>query len=126
VLLRDAEEVGIAFLMSVRIRDTFFRSEVASALKEAFSDGPGGFFYPGRMGFGQPLYASDLIERAIAVDGVATACLNGFKRVGRDYPDSVDEGYITVAEDEIVVCQNRPEAPERGYFRLTVHGGIAG
>lgn len=126
VLLEAAETLGITFSLSVQVRDTFYRSEVLNALRAAYGTDAEGFFAPGRLRFGEDLYASDLIEVAYAVEGVETVCLNRFKRVGSRYPDRADAGFIPVAPDEIATCRNDPTAPQDGYFRIATHGGIPG
>lgn len=126
IRLGRAREVGIAFQLSVKIGDAFYRSEVENALKIAFSNGPGGFFEPGVRGFDEDVYASDLIETAMAVEGVEVACLNRLKRVGKRHPDVADVGVLPVAEDEIAVSDNLDGRPERGYWRLVVTGGTPG
>lgn len=126
VVLESAAGVGVTFAMSVKVRASYYRSEVVSALRAAFGSGPDGFFAPERLRFGEDLHASDLIEVADAIEGVETVCLNRFKRVGRRYPDRTDAGVIPIAADEIAVCANDPRQPVEGYFRLTAHGGIAG
>jgi hypothetical protein len=126
VRLSKANEVGITFQLSVLVGEAYYRSEVERALKEVFSSAPGGFFEPGLRGFGADLFASDLVEAALAVEGVEVACINRLKRVGRRHPDVAGSGRLEIAPDEIVVCENRAGAPERGYFRIILHGGIPG
>ena len=87
-----------------------------------FTSDEGGFFEPGRLGFGEDLFASDIIEAAMAVEGVEVACLNRFKRVGA-YPDRSTAGVIEIAEDEFVLCENNPIKPENGTYRITVNAG---
>lgn len=125
VFLEAAKAAAVTFSLSVRAKPGFFRSELRQALNAAFAADQGGFFEPGRLGFGADLYASDIIEAAMAVEGVAVACLNRFKRVGA-YPDRTAAGFIEIAEDAFVLCRNQAGAPGDGYYRLTVHGGEAG
>ena len=126
VFLETAKSAPITFALSVRAKPGFFRTELRQALSDAFSSEEGGFFEPGRLGFGQDLFASDIIEAAMAVEGVAVACLNRFKRVGSGWPDRLAEGFIPIAEDEFALCLNRRGEPESGYFRLSVNGGEVG
>jgi hypothetical protein len=122
VFLEAARAAPVTFALSIRAGRGYFRSELRQALAQAFSAGEGGFFEPGRLGFGDDLFASDLIEQAMSVEGVEVACLNRFKRQG-PYPDRTAAGVIEIAEDEFALCLNRRDAPERGSYRLTVHGG---
>lgn len=126
VRLGEANEVGITFQLSVRIGEAYYRSEVERALKQAFSSARGGFFEPGVRGFGADLFASDLVEAALGVEGVEIACINRLKRVGRRHSDVAGTGRLEIAPDEILVCDNRAGAPERGYFRIALHGGTPG
>jgi hypothetical protein len=126
VFLQDADPVGIQISISVRVAPNYFRSEVRRALRRRLGTGLGGFFAPGRLDFGEDLHASDLIEAAMALDGVESVCLNRFKRVGKRYPDRSDSGRIRLDGLEIAVCDNDPLQPERGALRITVHGGQTG
>ena len=126
VFLETAKSAPITFALSVRAKPGFFRSELRQALEAVFSSDVGGFFEPGRLGFGEDLFASDIIEAAMTVEGVAVPCLNRFKRVGSGWPNRLVEGFIPIEDDEIALCLNRRGEPGRGYFRLTVNGGEAG
>jgi hypothetical protein len=126
VFLEDAKPAPITVTLSIRARPGYFRSEMRQALADVFSADEGGFFEPGRLDFGEDLFASDIIEAAMAADGVAVACLNRFKRVGSGWPDRVAEGFIPIADDEYVRCLNIRNEPEKGYFRIVVNGGESG
>jgi hypothetical protein len=122
VLLDAAKAAPITFALSVRAAKGYFRSELRQALEQAFSSEENGFFEPGRLGFGEYLFASDIIETAMAVEGVAVACLNRFKRVG-GFPDQRASGVIVIAEDEFVQCMNEQSRPDLGTIRMTINGG---
>lgn len=96
-------------------------SELKQALNGVFSSDPVGF-EPGRLGFGDDVFASDIIEATMAVEGVEVACLNSFKRVG-PYEDRTASGVIEIARDEFALCMNRSSEPRKGYYRLVVNGG---
>ncbi len=78
------------------------------------------------MRFGAALYASDIIEAAMAVEGVAVACLNQLRRVGSDFPDLTAEGVIPVATDEYIRCMSDRRLPEEGWIRIVINEGEAG
>lgn len=126
VFLEAAKPATITFTLSIRVKPGFFRTEMRRAVEDVFSSGEGGFFEPGRLDFGEDLYASDIIEAAMQVDGVAIACLNRFKRVGGGWPDRVADGFIPVEDDEYIRCLNRRGSMEKGYFRIVINGGEAG
>lgn len=126
VFLEAAKPAAITFALSIRAKSGFFRSELKQALADVFSADEGGFFEPGRLDFGEDLFASDIIEAAMAVDGVEVACLNRFKRVGASWPDRTADGFIPVADDEYVRCLNRRGRQADGYFRIEALGGEAG
>jgi hypothetical protein len=126
ITLEDARPVGIALSLSVRVASPFFQSEVRRAIEQRLGRGPGGFFRPGRLRFGEDMHASDVMQSMMSVDGVESVCLNRFKRVGRDHPDESARGRIGLDGLEIAVCDNDPNRPERGWFQLRLHGGRAG
>lgn len=125
VFLETAKSAPVTFVLSVRAKKGFFRSELKQALDQEFTSDQGGFFEPGRLGFGEDLFASDIIERAMTVEGVEVACLNRFKRVGA-YPDRTAAGVIEIADDEFALCRNDRAMPSEGTYRITVNAGEVG
>ncbi|MBE9485929.1 MAG: hypothetical protein IMY82_02015 [Chloroflexi bacterium] len=126
VVLQDVLPVGIKMSLSIRVADNFFLSEVRHAVQEVLGTGPGGFFEPGRLGFGEDLFAGDIFQVVMSLDGVENVCLNRFKRFGDHYPDQTNTGQIVLEELEIAVCNNDPANPERGFYNLSLHGGRRG
>ncbi len=126
VLLEDAVPVGISMSLSVQVDADYYQSEVRYAIEQALGTQAGGFFEPGRLQFGEDLFASDIFETLMALDGVDNVCLNRFKRVGNQFLDRSDVGRIELRGLEIAVCDNRPAAPARGYYILYLHGGRRG
>ncbi len=122
VFLETAKSAPVTFVLSVRAKKGYFRSEIKQALHQVFTSDQRGFFEPGRLGFGEDLFASDIIEAAMTVEGVEVACLNRFKRVGA-YPDRTADGVIEIAEDEFALCRNDPEKPFDGTYRIVIHAG---
>ncbi|WP_462160125.1 hypothetical protein [Pseudoalteromonas sp. GB56] len=94
VWLQDAIAVGVSISLSIKVAQNYFRSEIQQSIKQAMSNEAEGFFEPGRLAFGANLYASDLIEWLMAIEGVDAVCLNQFKRVGKRYADQSGSGVI--------------------------------
>jgi hypothetical protein len=125
VFLEGARAASIHVSLSVRAKPGYFRSELRQALAQVFTADQGGFFEPGRLGFGVPLYASDIIEAATQVEGVAVACLNLFRRSVTGAQDQSADGLIRVEDDEYIRCLSDRTRPERGTLRITVNAGEA-
>lgn len=123
-LLMDAKPIGIALVVSIVVKPSFFAAEVRAAVRAALGNKDGGFFEPGRLSFGDDLFASDIIAAIMDVEGVENVCLIRFKRVGQDQPDSTAAGRIALDGVEIAVCDNTKGVEARGYFHLTTHGGM--
>ncbi|MGD8834683.1 MAG: hypothetical protein PVJ19_07075, partial [Desulfobacteraceae bacterium] len=126
VVLEGAVFVGIVMSLSISVKPNYFQSEVRQAVAYALGRGPEGFFRPGRLDFGEDLYASDIFETLMKLEGVENVCLNRFKRVGRQFPDQTAKGFIVLSGLEVAVCDNRPAAPQRGYYHLKLYGGRRG
>ncbi len=126
VILQDPVYIGIYMSISIQVAPNFFQSEMRSAITHALGTGPGGFFEPGHFGFGEDFYASDLIEAIMAIDGIVHVCLNRLKRIGSQYSDRAEAGFIPLDGLQVAVCQNDPKDPSGGYYRLILHGGHKG
>lgn len=126
VVLERAVEVGISLSLSIQVDPDYFQSELRHAVERALGTGPGGFFEPGRLRFGEDLWASDLYQVLMALDGVENVCINRFKRLGDRFPDESASGRIALAGLEIAVCDNLPGRPERGHLTLRLRGGRKG
>ncbi len=126
VRLLGAVEVGLIIGLSIQVADNHFRSEVRDAVEAALGTGPGGFFEPGRLRFGEDVLAGDLFEVLMALDGVENVCLDRFKRMGERFPDRAGIGRIVLEGDEVAVCDNDPARPERGILQLRLRGGRVG
>ncbi|MHC4475113.1 MAG: hypothetical protein ACYTEL_05695 [Planctomycetota bacterium] len=126
VVLEDAVSVPVSMAFSVRVASNYFRSEIVHEVSKALGTQSGGFFEPGRLRFGEDLHVSDLMQVLMALDGIENVCVNRFKRMGSQFPDQAASGRIVLAGCEIAVCNNDPSKPDRGYYRLTLHGGRRG
>jgi hypothetical protein len=126
VKLQNAQLTGVELSLSIRLRPNYFQSEVRRAAEQALGRGPTGFFHPGRLRFGEDLHVADVIQTLMALDGVENVCVNRFKRLGRQFADESVRGVIVLTGLEIAVCDNDAANPERGYFRLNLHGGKSG
>lgn len=113
-----------------------FRGDVQQALTDALSNrilinGTTGFFYPDNFTFGQPVYLSKLYAAIQAVEGVSSAHVRRFRRLDEIDPDparpattlNLDRGYISIGDLEVARCDNDPNFPENGTFRLNMLGG---
>ncbi len=126
VVLEEAVEVGIVMNLSIQVDDDYFQSEIRQAVGQVLGTGPGGFFEPGRLRFGEDLWASDLYQVLMALDGVDNVCLNRFKRLGDRFPDQAATGQIVLDGLEVAICDNDQASPARGYYVLALHGGKKG
>ncbi len=126
VVLQDPVYIPIYMSLSIKVADNFFQSEMRHAIAQELGHGTGGFFEPGQIGFGEDLYASDVIEALMKLDGIEHVCLNRFKRIGNQYPDRAEAGFIPLNGLEVALCNNNAAEPSKGYYRLKLHGGRKG
>jgi len=86
------------------------RHQVAVAVAELYRFG--------RPSFGEPVYLSALIAKAMDVPGVANVNVEEFRRFGRPPLGEIEAGRIDIGPIEIAQLDNRVDAANRG--RLVV------
>jgi hypothetical protein len=116
--------------LTICVKPHTFKAFVKEALLEAFSnrdnpDGTRGFFHPDRFTFGQPVYLSQVVARAMDVPGVASVMsVDRFQRYGEDPHGETAQGFIPMARLEIARLDNDRNAQERGQLAFTMQGGL--
>lgn len=89
----------------------------------ALPDGRLGFFHPDALSFGQSIYISQLIARALRVKGVVAARVETLERYW-DAPNvAFHEGLLAIDALEIARLDNDPTRPEHGLLTLNLEGG---
>lgn len=121
--------VSLEIALTVCVEAGYFRSDVKEALLETFSnrelsDGRRGFFHPDNFTFGQSVYLSQIISRAMDVSGVRWVEIDTFKRWGEPARTEIDDGMIEIGRLEIARLANDPNAPEHGKIEFTMEGGL--
>ncbi len=102
------------------------RNTVYRTLLHAFSSTADDFFFPDNFTFGQPFYASQLINRAMQIAGVARAEVIHFSRYHPDDTIQTKEetiGHIELQPLEIIQVANDATAPQHGTMRFILEGG---
>ncbi len=109
--------------------------DIKFVLEQEFSDGwtPDGrmgFFHPDLWTFGQPLYASQIIGRALQVNGVEHAVpqKNSIPPISVlitrwNSPSAPVESFTQLNHNEIIMVQNDPDHMERGIITFDIKGG---
>lgn len=120
LVIEQARTVPIRFAVRVEAGKEYFRSELLAAIREALSVGEHGLFRPGRLDFGDPVYASDIIEAVAAVEGVVSTEVTELRLDG-EFPDRSRLGFVTLAADEIAVSNGAA-----GGFSVEIVGGALG
>jgi hypothetical protein len=128
VALRAARPAPLEVELLVCAEAGAIRSTVAARVREALrpggiAGGAAGFFHPDKFSFGTPLYASRLIAAVMAVDGVHSARLLRFKRLGRVAQDELALGLIRPGDTEVLQLSDDPSFPEQGKLSLVMGGG---
>jgi hypothetical protein len=121
--------VALEIDMRVSVEPDYFRSDVQRALLAVFSnrilpDGRRGLFHPDNFSFGQPVYLSPLYAAAQAVAGVRSVVITQFQRLDNPGGDARAQGFLPMGRLEIARCDNDPNFPDRGVFRLMLEGGL--
>lgn len=127
--------VPLDLAFSVCVREGYSRADVRRALLRELGagelpDGRRAFFHPDEWTFGQPVYLSPLIARAMGVPGVdwvdfAETADRGhrFQRLGRAAAGELQAARIPMGRLEVARLDNDPSAPENGRLELYMRGG---
>ncbi|MEB3294567.1 MAG: putative baseplate assembly protein [Synechococcales bacterium] len=121
--------VALDIAITVQILPTYFASQVTQALQLAFSNqrlpnGILGFFHPDRFTFGQPVYLSQVIERAMQIAGVQSVSVTRFQRWGLPSQQELELGRISFRRLEIARLDNDATRPGSGKLELKIQGGL--
>jgi hypothetical protein len=139
--IRQAQYVPLDIELSLCAHPQYWPADLDVVLQQEFSDGytpdgRPGFFHPDQWTFGQPVYASQLIGRALAVPGVERALSVSIKRFHalsgpslmtitldpEDVPLSLVDK-LEVDAFEIIQVANDPDHLEKGRIQFDIQGG---
>jgi hypothetical protein len=139
--IRPAQYVPLDIGMRLCAHPDYWISDLDAVLQQEFSDGytpdgRPGFFHPDNWTFGQPLYASQLIGRALGVTGVGRVLSISIRRwhsqhgvstveltlAPEDMPESLVEK-LDVTPFEIIQVANNPDHLEQGRILFSIEGG---
>jgi predicted phage baseplate assembly protein len=128
--VRAPVSVPLDIAFTVCLNPDAIRAHVKEALTTTFGTGSKGFFNQDDWTFGQPVYVSEVIARAMSVPGVAWVDLddsapkpNRFQKLGRPPEDSYAAGRIAIGPREIARLDNDANHPENGRIEFLVEGG---
>jgi hypothetical protein len=115
--------------LRICVQPGFVRADVKATLVAEFGrfdiePGRQGFFHPDALTFGEPVYLSALLERAMAVQGVAWIEPLRFQRWGVPARGELTAGRIAFDRLEIARLDNDPNAPENGRIDFVMEGGL--
>ena len=135
----DLEVVGpiyvpLDIVLTVCTAPGAWRESVAGALQTVFgtgrlADGTRAFFHPDNYTFGDSVYLSQIVARAMAVPGVRWVDTrrenprNRLRRWSSNAPDQLESGVLRMGSLEVARCDSNPSVPERGRIAFHVEGG---
>ena len=126
VELHGVIPVGLDIRVCLRIDSDYFQSELRDAVAAALGRGPGQFFEPGNLQFGQAIYVSDIVQSLMALEGVEDVVVKHLSRIQVRDEREAERGVLKLHGLEIARCDNDPRHPEFGQLRIEVHGGRNG
>jgi hypothetical protein len=121
---------ALHIVLNVCVLPGYRRADVRQELVEAFGTGEvggaRGFFHPDNFTFGQPVYLSQIVARAMQVTGVRSVDVpaDGFTRFGEPSHGERDAGFVPIHRLEIARVDNDPSLPENGRIDFLVEGGL--
>lgn len=120
--------VPLDIAVRVQVQPGYLTSEVLQALLRSFigTVGPQSeqcFFHPDNFTFGQPVYLSQMVDRAMQITGIEWVHLFRFQRWGQPARDELDTGCIQAQRLEIIRLDNDPNAPHNGRIEFKMQAG---
>jgi hypothetical protein len=125
--------VPLDIALRICVKPDYFRSNIKAALLRIFSnrtlpDGSRSIFHPDNFTFGTPVYLSQLLAAAQAVEGVESVQVTKFQRKNQFDAQALADGVrpgsaLTFGRLEIAQLDNDPNFAERGTFTLEMGGG---
>jgi hypothetical protein len=124
--IRPPKFVPLEIEVSLCAEPEIWAEDIRFVLEQEFSDGwtPDGrmgFFHPDLWTFGQTLYASQIIGRAMQVKGVEHIISISMKRWNS--PSAASASITNVNYNEIIEVLSDPDHFERGFIRFEIKGG---
>ena len=128
IKIRPPHFVSLDIAFTIHVAKDYFANTVKRTLLQTFSavDLPNaqrGFFHPNHFTFGQSVYLSQMITKAVSVPGVLLVSPTRFRRWGRPSQNQLETGEIRISPLEIARLQNDPDAPQRGRIEFNMEGG---
>lgn len=126
-----ARRVPLRIDLDLCVSPSHARADVLAAVLDVLSTrrlpgGAHGLFHADEIQFGEDIPASRIVAAVQRVAGVAHVEITAFARtdVGTEPArQSLVNGLIAIACDEIAQLDNDPDFPERGVLRVTAKGG---
>jgi hypothetical protein len=121
VEVRAASYVPLDIELTLCAESAYWIEDLRAVLDEEFSDGwtrdgRRGFFHPDAWTFGQPLYASQLIGRALAVAGIGRVLKVSMRR----WNPGTGGGLVEIDIDPSALPESRLEKLAAGSFEIFV------
>jgi hypothetical protein len=122
--------VALDIALEVEVTPHASRRATERRMAEVFGTGPlangtVGFFAPDAMLFGKPVYSSEIVAAAAAIDGVRWVIPRRFRRYDAllSAPPLAPEGIIRLARHEMARVDNDAAIPDRGRIVFHLAGG---
>lgn len=96
------------------------RASILAALRPGTPDAPG-LFAPGQFRMGTSVYLSSVVAAVAALPQVDAVAITEARRLSD--PVGVTGPVLVMGPTEVAICDDDPNAPDRGHILLTVEGG---
>jgi hypothetical protein len=126
--------VPLDIALTVCVAPDVWPEAVRATLEAEFStghlpDGRRAFFHPDNFTFGDSVYLSQIVARAMDIHGVRWVDArrvnsnNRFRRWASTMPDQLDTGVLEMGDLEVPQCFSDPSTPDKGRVTFIVEGG---
>lgn len=129
LVVRGPVYVPLDIALNVWLKPGHYARTVSEALHETLGSlrlagGRTGYFYPGNFTFGQSVYLSQVVARAMTVPGIAHITVERFGRQDDSGFAELQAEEISLGPLEIARLDNDAQHPENGTIQFVFKGGL--
>ena len=118
-----AQYVPIDLGLEICVAAGFIAEDVGAEVHQKLGTGPGGFFNPDGLSFGDSISLSRIVAAVHSVEGVADVTVTTLNPLFEAASGEIEAGLLEIGSSQIPLLAQDPDAPENGRLVIVLKGG---